>query len=362
MNEFAFLIHPLTLEDVARKFGFARYLPPPFISRVLTKLPPLLVSEIRGVESAYGNTKGSFVAVMLTARQMVELPLNFVLNRIIEAGKKAEKLGARILGLGAFTSVVGDAGITIAQNLNLAVTTGNSLTAATAIAGTRQAAQALGIDLKKAQVAIIGATGSIGTAVSHILANDVRHLALVARNEARLEAAAQRIRSEYGETVSVDCLTNVSKAVRQADIILATSSAAEVLIQPEHLKPGAIVCDIARPRDTSKRVAREREDVLVFDGGILEVPGKVDFGLNYGFPPRMTYACMAETMILALERRFENFSLGREYQPEKIMEIYQLALKHGFRVAALRFDERIIEPEQYQSIRDKMHKQAVSLT
>jgi len=359
LNKFAFLIHPLTFEDFFRKFGIARYLPETWANRLLTKLPPLRVSEISGVESAYGSTTGNFVAVMLTSRQMVDLPVEYVLRRIIEAGKKAEKLGARILGLGAFTSVVGDAGITVAQNLNIAVTTGNSLTAATAIAGTRQAAQEMNLDLKKAQVVVVGATGSIGTAISHILANEVRNLVLVARNEERLEKAALAVRKLYGQSVSVDCTNNLAGAVRLADVVLATSSSAEALIQPEHLKPGAIVCDVARPRDTSERVAKERDDVLVFDGGVLEVPGDVDFGLNFGFPPRLTYACMAETMILALESRFENYSLGREYQPEKIVEIYELAKKHGFNLAALRFNERVLNQEQYRIIRENAHKKMV---
>ncbi len=356
LNKFAFLIHPLSSEDVFRKFGLARYLPEEWTNWLMAQLPPLKISEITGVESALSRTNGYFMGLMLTSRQMVELPESYVLKRIIAAGQKAEKLGARILGLGAFTSVVGDAGVTVARNLRIAVTTGNSLTAATAIAGTKQAAEAMNLDLKKARVVVVGATGSIGTAVSRILAKEVRQISLVARNESRLEEAAQTVRRIYGESVSVDYSNNLAGAVRLADVVLATSSSAEALIQPEHLKPGAIVCDIARPRDTSERVAKERDDVLVFDGGVLEVPGDVDFGLNFGFPPGLTYACMAETMILALERRFENYSLGREYQPEKIVEIYELAMKHGFKLAALRFNERVLNREQYQRIRENARK------
>jgi fatty aldehyde-generating acyl-ACP reductase len=350
MNQFAFLIHPLTIDDFYRKYKLVKYLPQAWINRLLTKLPPLRISEITGVESKYAKTRGTFLAITLTSRQMVELPVSFVLQRIIEAGKLAEKLGARILGLGAFTSVVGDAGLTVARHLKIGVTTGNSLTAATAIAGTRQAAQIMDIDLKKATVVVVGATGSIGVAVSSILANEVRNLTLVARNEPRLEETAKLIRRYYGESISVDYSTNVAESVRKADVILATSSSPGALIQPEYLKPGAIICDVARPRDTSERVAQERDDVLVFDGGVLEVPGDVDFGFNFGFPPRLTYACMAETMILALEERFDNYSLGREYQPERITEIYQLSLKHGFRLAALRFNEQVLSQEYCRNV------------
>jgi predicted amino acid dehydrogenase len=40
---------------------------------------------------------------------------------------------------------------------------------------------------------------------------------------------------------------------------------------------------------------------------------------------------MAETMILALEKRYENFSLGRDLTVKQIETIEQLAAKHGFR-------------------------------
>ena len=59
----------------------------------------------------------------------------------------AEKLGAKILGLGAFTSVVGDAGVTIANALDVPVTTGNSFTVAMAVQAIREAAQCDGHSL-----------------------------------------------------------------------------------------------------------------------------------------------------------------------------------------------------------------------
>jgi len=39
----------------------------------------------------------------------MELPEWTVYRKIIETGRFAEKLGAQMLGLGAFTSVIGDA-------------------------------------------------------------------------------------------------------------------------------------------------------------------------------------------------------------------------------------------------------------
>jgi len=352
MESFAFLVHPMSIGDVTQRIRMTRLLPAAWCERMITWCPPLRMGEMSGIGNTGAGIGGHFISVMLTTRQMLELPPQFVLKRIIQAGRLAEKLGARILGLGAYTSVVGDAGITVARQLGIAVTTGNSLTAAAAIAGTREAARLMDINLDQAAVVVVGATGSIGRAVCSILAGEVRHIRLVARDQRILEETAGRLRQLAGNAVDVDFTTDLRQALRQADVVLATSSAPEALIHPEDLKPGAVVCDIARPRDTSERVAREREDVLVFDGGLLEVPGDFATSLNYGLPPGLTYACMAETMILTLEQRYQNFSLGRELDPEKVAEIYQLALKHGFKLAALRYQEQVLDPARCRAVKE----------
>ena len=99
---------------------------------------------------------------------------------------------------------------------------------------------------------------------------------------------------------------------------MTVTSAVDAVIEPRHLRPGAVVCDVSRPRDVSVRVAQQRDDVLVIEGGVVAVPGAVDFRFNFGFPPRTSYACMAETMILALEGRYESFSLGKELELERV--------------------------------------------
>jgi len=349
MEKFAFILHPISVHDFSRKFGFAKHLPDPVLEGIFKMVPPLKVSHITGVKSPHNEAEGWFVAVTLTPRQMVSLPTDFVLRRIIQAGRIAEKQGAKIVGLGAFTSVVGDAGITVAKNLNIAVTTGNSYTVATALEGTREAAKIMGIDLTAAEIVVLGATGSIGSVCSQMLARDAKYMTLVARDEAKLERLARQLLSEYG--LSARVTTDVKKAIRQADIIVAVSSAVEAIIDADDLRPGAIVCDVARPRSVSKTVAEARNDVLVIEGGVVVPPGDVNFNFNFGFPPGMSYACMAETMILTLERRYENFSLGREMSVRQIEEITALAHKHGFKLAGFRSFERALTPEHIAAIK-----------
>src|SRR5512147_1830145 len=137
MDSFAFIIHPIDPKrDVSRKYPFlGKVLSEKQIDFFSTFFPPVYISEIEGITSqATGKQiKGWFLACPYTPRRMMQLPERTVYRKIIQTGRAAEKLGANILGLGAFTSVVGDAGITIAQALDVPVTTGDSFTVSIAV-------------------------------------------------------------------------------------------------------------------------------------------------------------------------------------------------------------------------------------
>jgi predicted amino acid dehydrogenase len=360
MGDFAFIIHPIELEDVFRKLKFMRRWPASLVESTISFLPPFKVSEINGVRSVNAETSGWFVSCPLTSRQMLSLPEEKVIKKIINAGRVAERLGARIVGLGAMTSVVGDAGITIAKNLSIAVTTGNSYTVATALQGTKKAAIAMGIDIDQADVLVVGATGSIGSVCARILAREVKFLTILARDKSKMDHLAARILRDSGLAVKVTA--DVKRAVQRADILITVTGSAETIIDVDDLKPGAVVCDVARPRDVSRRAAELRDDVLVIEGGVVEVPGDVDFGFDFGFPPKTSYACMAETMILALEGRFESYSLGRELSIDKVDEIALLAEKHGFKLAGFRSFERALSDVEISKIRENAKRRQADNT
>ncbi len=349
MQNFAFMIHPMDVGDVARKFKLAKYLPQRALERAFALLPSMKVSHITGIRSSYGEAEGWFVACPLTTRLMTSMPSGYVIRKIIQGGRVAEKLGAKIFGLGAFTKVIGDAGITVAKNLNIPVTTGNSYTVATAVDATREAARVMGHDLKKSSVVIMGATGSIGRVCAMILAGEARNMTLVARNKRKLEDLAAGILYETGLAVKIT--SDSKRALSNGDVVITVTSAVDTVIEPEDIKTGAVICDVARPRDVSKRVSEVRKDVLVIEGGVVEVPGDVEFNLNFGFPPGTAYACMAETMILALEERYESFTLGRDLSIEQVEEIAGLAKKHGFKLAGFRSFGKAVTVKEIEGIK-----------
>jgi len=351
VGTFAFIIHPIDVSDVARKFPVSRYIPSGLVERAISHLKPFKVSEINGVRSGYGTANGYFVTCPLTPRMMMSMPEDTVMAKIIDSAKLAQDLGAKVVGLGAFTSVVGDAGVTISKNVDIAVTTGNSYTVYTAIEATLKAAELMEIDMDEANVLVLGATGSIGRVLSLILSDHGFKLILASRNIDKLNEVARAVKERSGVTPYVT--TDTREALRQADVVLCVSSAVEAIVQPGDLRTGALVCDVARPRNVSVEVKKQRQDVLVIEGGVVRVPGEVDFNFDFGFPKGHSYACMAETMILALEEKYVNWSLGRELTVEQVEGIAALARKHGFEVGGFRSFERPVTLDEIEEVKRK---------
>lgn len=86
---------------------------------------------------------------------------------------------------------------------------------------------------------------------------------------------------------------------------------------------------------------------------MVEVPGPVDFGFDFGFPPRHAYACMAETMALALEGRYEDYTIGKDVSVAQAHEIGAIADRHGFRLSGFRSFEQPVTPEQIARVRER---------
>ncbi len=355
MDTFAFIIHPIDPKrDISRKYPWLGKIANDWMIEHLSPLfPPVFLSQVEGATSASTGKqiKGWLIACPLSPQHFWGLPEKRVYRKIIETGRFAERLGAQILGLGALTSVVGDAGVTIAKTLQVPVTTGDSYTVATAVQALMKAAELVEIQVRKSVAAVVGATGAIGKICAELLSKEVADTILISRNRSELEELKIQLINK-GATSLLTTSTEMLD-LRQAQLILTVTSSIGAVIEPAFLAPGSVICDVARPRDVAAQVKAVREDVLVIDGGIVEVPGQVDFHFNFGLPTGKTYACMAETMALAFEGRFEDYTIGRELTTEKVQEITQIAQKHGFRLSGFRSFEEPVSEETIARVRQR---------
>lgn len=346
MTRFAFVIHPLEPKEAARRYPIARFLPDRWIESLIARKRPMVVSKITGIRSITGEeTEGWFIGCPLTPRLLTGgLPVEAVYERLQECGRLAEAEGAEIMGLGAFTSVAGDGGITLAEHCKIGITTGNSYTTATAIEGLLKAAGMVGIVPGESTLAVVGATGSIGKTCARLLAPGFARTIVIGRDAERTGALAADLVRAKASTDMNDLL--------EADAVVTVTSSDTAVIEPRHLKRGAVVCDVSRPRDVSGKVTSARPDVLVIEGGVVSVPGAVEFGFDFGFPPRTAYACMSETMMLALEHRIGDYTLGKDVGVDQVQETMGWAKKHGFELAGFRSFERAVEQSVIDRVRE----------
>lgn len=347
INRFAFVIHPLSIDFIHQHklFRWTRHLPDELVEAIAAYIPPLYLSRVRGIRSPVTGQRveGVLLALGATPRQMMRHGERFTYQRLNMAARMAERLGARLMGLGAFTSVVGDAGVTVAHEADLAITSGNSLTVAATLEAAKQAVRKMGnTDLTRGRAMVVGATGSIGSVCARLLAQAVRDVVLISIEPEKLIELKRRIEAETpGAHVLIGTRTN--EIIAKCDLIVtATSAFGQRVVDITKCKPGAVICDVARPPDISAAEAALRPDVLVIESGEVLIPGEVDFGYDIGLPPKTAYACLAETALLAMEGRFEDYTLGRNIEMERVKEIYHLFKKHQFQLAGLRSHGRYI--------------------
>jgi len=349
-QRFAFVLHPLTVDYLGNHphYAWTRHLPRKLLEITAAYMPAQYVGRATGGRSPVtGQTiDGLIYALGMTPRQMLTRAPEFTYKRLDQAVRDAAQRGARIVGLGAFTKVVGDAGVTVAKRASIPVTTGNSLTIAATLETAKLTAKRMGWpDLARGKAMIVGATGAIGSVCSRLLAAAVRDVVLVSIEPERLMALKETILAET-PNAKVEIDTTTVRWAGECDLIVTATSAFGLrVLDVSQCKPGAVILDVALPPDISSEEAALRPDVLVVESGEVMIPGPVNFSFDIGLPPGVAYACLAEAALLAMENRFECFTLGRGVHPDKVKEIYRLFRRHKFQIAPLRTFGKLLTDE-----------------
>ncbi|MBK7006891.1 MAG: saccharopine dehydrogenase NADP-binding domain-containing protein [Burkholderiales bacterium] len=345
IRRFAFVIHPLSQSYIQKGLPIPKSTPKFVMDKVETlaaHMPPMVYCKMSNIVSPTGaEAEGWLISVGGTPKEMLMRSPEFTYRRLLQAAKMAEKMGAQIMGLGAFTKVVGDAGVTVARRSELPITTGNSYSASGALWAAADAMRRMGLlqihKNKKvaAKTMVIGASGSIGSVSARLLAMTFDEVYLAGRTLSKLDELKASILKETPDA-KVFTTVDYNELLGDMDMIVtSTSGAGKEILDIMKVKPGCVITDVARPLDLPASDVAKRPDVLVIESGEIDLPTKVKGLKSIGLPPNVVYACLAETIVLALEGRFEVFTVGRDTEWEKVKVIYKLGLKHGMKLAAI---------------------------
>ncbi|MBO8159852.1 MAG: aminotransferase class III-fold pyridoxal phosphate-dependent enzyme [Thermosyntropha sp.] len=414
-EKFAFVIHYPGPEDVVINNPsfktFSRDEIMKFMDWQTFDDEPGIVCYMPAIRSKTGKiAEGWLIGIPYGGRQIMSLPREVTVKAVQKAVDLGRDLGAKIVGLGALSSVVTRGGRSV-QGRGVAITSGNSFTTIMALEALFSGAKKMHIDVSRAHGAVVGATGSIGRACALIMSEEMRYITLLGnpqhptssknrlnsliedmfsyawerRNRGEIKGLSAwldeimeilerkgderakwlktRIENEevnievlnelcvyLGVSLPVTTSLDAESTLPKCDLIVAASNSPEYLVYSHHLKPGAVVCDVARPADVAPEVLEERNDVLILEGGLVEYPEPVVFGPNFGYRDGVSLACLSETVLLALEGDYNDYSIGTKLSLDTVAYLRHLGEKHGFKLAGLVMGGKEITDEDIEEI------------
>ena len=210
-SRFAFVIHPLSqsyfTQDRSRCDTIEKFSPSVVmdgVEKVMAYAPPMMYSPVTGVQSPTGDeAEGWLITVGGTPKELLAHSPEFTYARLLAAAEQAKKLGAQVMGLGAFTKVVGDAGVTVAKQAPAARSPQATATAPRVPSGRRTkpwSASGLSELDEHGRISgkamVVGATGAIGSVCARLLALASDDLYLISPETAKLLALKGEIEKD----------------------------------------------------------------------------------------------------------------------------------------------------------------------
>lgn len=297
---FGILGHLMKVSDLKENIPISRIFPDSIVEWAMKHLSGKRGFWVASRVDVFGHTEGYLMAVLLTARQMMQLPKEVTRKRILDAILFAQnELNVEVIQLGALTTSLTEGGswITEQKEYKGYVNHGDTFSTAVIKELMDRIAEVKGWDLLQKTVCIAGAYGIIGEALTKLMIGKCEKLILIGR---RMEGF-DRLKIKHN---NISMTTDIS-AAREADIVITVTSHPGTLLKAYHLKKEAVIIDPAQPPNTSKELIKERPDILRLDGGLVKNMG-IELGVNMGTPRGTMFACIAEVIMQALEGEKRN--------------------------------------------------------
>jgi acetylornithine/succinyldiaminopimelate/putrescine aminotransferase/predicted amino acid dehydrogenase len=374
-TRFAFIAHPLGIADMGRLDpsleAFTEGELEKFRARINGFVKPCPVDEL-AIRSADGRfTEGELIMLPYLPSEIVALPWNEAVDAVQSAVDLAAERGAQVIGLGGFSSIVADGGLALKTPAGVSMTSGNSFTTWAAVRAVEAACATRGRALANCTVAVVGAAGAIGHALSLLCAERMAELILVgnprageasisklrgiaedcerhvtslaargrkfpagsfAERSSRRKSSGNVAASELASRLTVT--TDLDRHLPRAQIVFTATNAVLPFISSRHLSADAVVCDVSRPFNVAPELADERPDLRIVHGGLVQAPQTSLLGLlEEGAGRNVLVACAAETIIVALCRYRSRYLCG-QLDIATIEEMGGLAQRMGFSVVS----------------------------
>jgi fatty aldehyde-generating acyl-ACP reductase len=318
--KFALIGHPT---DLSLFRSYINFLKPgkTFRDELILKLfewtPAYKVKDLSGISFDTRTTADGIILMVPFLPEMRDIRLKEVTSKIEQAIAIAAQERCTIAALGGFTSIVLQGREkNLVDRYGVALTSGNTLTAALIIRSILEICERFEINLADQTLAIIGASGDIGSGCAQYFCDKAGSLILTARGILPLEDLQKKMHDRA--TSSIRIATENETALSLASIFILATSAYGTIFNQNDFKPGSIVCDASAPQNVQFNGSL-RDDVFLYHGGIAEIPPNLQPDFDIGLAGKNDfYGCQLEGVMIALDPSLP-CSWGRgNISPEKI--------------------------------------------
>ena len=270
-------------------------------------------------------------------------------KKISQAIKLAQNKGARVVGLGALTGSVTEGGAGLSRKGDLTITAGRAYTAYIIKSYIEDAIKRFSIKKEKIVIAIVGAAGGVGSAVTRLLITEPFKRFILIDIERKLEKIESVLKELKTNKTELE-ISHLVAAVKKADIIITATNAPEAVIESDDVKPGAIIIDDAQPSDLSEELIKTRNDVIIIEAGVITAT-EVKVGTNFRLANKdEIYGCLGEVMSLAASDWNIEYSAGK-ITPEIIYNIANAANRIGLKLAPYQAFGKLVSEVRAEEVR-----------
>ena len=325
-GDFAHIAHYGYLNDLYREQTFLKDLDRNTASVWAKNSYPIVIElEINGFNAIKQKARGWIIFVPNTTEELLQ-DESLRKKKLLQCALLAGTLGARIIGMAGLVASFTRGGLYLSKRVDgVGFTTGHAYTIANIAGIARGIFKEMGLNLSECAIAVVGAAGSIGSGATRLLAEEGGRRFILVEIEGlvtsrKLEVLENNIKS-LDDTAEVEATFDIS-AIKSADLIIVATNSSQSIIMSEHLKEGAIIIDDSFPKNVSQNILEERENIILLEGGITQLPKSLDVNMARNVPDfldvpiikfisiKQTYSCFAETLALSLVGHEGNYGLG----------------------------------------------------
>lgn len=327
MRKFAFLTCPLNHEQLEQFWPITKIIPYYLLKLFLNKKHP---NKIINISFRHNKVIEGYIFISpIILSKLNSKNYHLVNQKIASAIKLAEKLKVNLLGIDANIPISNDLLLEVVKKSKIPVTCGNTFSAWSVFESVFRTAKAKNLNLSQAVLSIIGEINPTISLCARKLSFTVKKIVILNKNTEKSDTLKKEIQEL--NAIDVKITKDIQEVFNEANILINNNCSFLKLVNLDKMKQNAVICDLSPAKDAFAK-SLLRADIILIRSGIVKLPLALEINSYMGLAKDMVYSSLAETMLLALEEKFTNYSSSDTINLDKMEEIADIAVKHHFQI------------------------------